>query len=118
MENAEAMTLARGETVEWAPDGRTWRLVVVRGWGLDGWGLDECRGVMVQVQRQGVNPKTGWPFPSYHTPPCRLRRRPDLPPAPANVYADWLEDHGQHEAARMLREAFPLGDSPTPPAAD
>jgi uncharacterized protein (TIGR02996 family) len=26
----------------------------------------------------------------------------------ANVYADFLDDHGHHEAAALLRQAFPL----------
>jgi hypothetical protein len=33
---------------------------------------------------------------------------PPLLPGPANVYADWLEDHGHPKAAQLLREAFPL----------
>lgn len=28
----------------------------------------------------------------------------------ANVYADYLEEHGEWKAAQMLREAFPLDD--------
>ena len=28
----------------------------------------------------------------------------------ANVYADWLEENGQHQAAAMLRQAFPIDD--------
>lgn len=32
-----------------------------------------------------------------------------LPPEPANVYADWLEENGEARAAARLREAFPLG---------
>ena len=28
----------------------------------------------------------------------------------ANVHADWLEEHGQRQAAAMLRQAFPMDD--------
>src|SRR5215471_5602637 len=28
----------------------------------------------------------------------------------ANVYADWLAEQGQHQAAAMLRQAFPMDD--------
>lgn len=31
-----------------------------------------------------------------------------IDPVPANIYADFLEDHGFPEAAAKLREAFPL----------
>jgi hypothetical protein len=49
--------------------------------------------------------------------PRKLRQRRQLRRAdgghahfPANVYADWLDDHDHPEAAKALRAAFPLDD--------
>jgi hypothetical protein len=40
-----------------------------------------------------------------------LRHPPEGPDiVRANVYADFLDDHGHPEAAALLRQAFPLGD--------
>jgi hypothetical protein len=36
-----------------------------------------------------------------------LRRPPEFDGLSAHVYADWLEDHGEVEAAGKLREGFP-----------
>lgn len=31
-------------------------------------------------------------------------------PATANVFADWLDEQGEHRAAQLLRQAFPFCD--------
>ena len=53
----------------------------------------------------------------YHY--VHLRLPTVLDPLPANVYADFLEEHGFPDAAVALREAFPLvpaSEIPTRPA--
>jgi hypothetical protein len=91
--------------------GKEWVYAVVDGVPF----LDPARprsGYIVEIRRRGLQ-SDGRPYPRVlerrvHS----LRIVPDLDPSAANIYADWLDDHGEHNAARMLREAFPLG----PPA--
>jgi hypothetical protein len=53
----------------------------------------------------------------------RIYRRPwqviaagHLEPLTANVYADWLDENGEHGAADKLRRAFPLSPPDSVPA--
>ena len=93
----------RGSCVEWAE-------VEVVAARLDG--VRSYNRGHALVRRVGLS-KTGGRFPCVVRFGDELRDLPpDLPPAPANVYADWLEDHGHPEAAAALRAAFPLGDAP------
>jgi hypothetical protein len=50
---------------------------------------------------------------SFESPRVRLPLT-RLDPVPANVYADFLEEHGHAEAAALLRKAFPLADGRAP----
>lgn len=91
------------------PYGMRWRKVEV---------LDVTRGaggevLSVRCRREGVNAHTGNPrFP----PVRRLGTCEVAFPAmmcgklTANIYADWLDDQGEHQAAAKLRAAFPLGE--------
>jgi hypothetical protein len=69
-----------------------------------------------------VKATTGTPTPpgvriishrSFESPRVRLPLT-RLDPVPANVYSDWLEEHGHAEAAGLLRKAFPLADGRAP----
>jgi hypothetical protein len=106
----EAMTLPVGDVVEALVTHQKQRwvraMVVITHEGT------AFGRLLFGVRREGLN-ANGKPYCAV-----MLRRRNELrlvrhlEPLPANVYADFLDDRGQHEAARMLREAFPLG----PPA--
>jgi hypothetical protein len=74
--------------------------------------LDPFCGSGANLARRPGLTRAGRLFPAFCRRVTDLRRPADFDPFPANVYADFLDDRGQHEAARMLREAFPLG----PPA--
>ena len=100
MTRAEAARLREGEVVE------------VRGPGGDGaWAkatvlYPGAGGAFVALRRRGLTPAGNR---RHHIERLArdVRRPPD--PLPANVYADWLEEAGQYQAADMLRAAFPLG---------
>jgi hypothetical protein len=64
--------------------------------------------VRLCVRRVG-HTERGDRYPRKWVDPLFLSPARDLDPAPANVFADWLDDHGEHSAARLLRAAFPLG---------
>lgn len=63
-------------------------------------------GVMVTVRRE--RPSPGGFQPTYRKYPGDLRPLADVPTA--NVYADFLEEHGESKAAELLRRHFPLDD--------
>jgi hypothetical protein len=93
-----------GTVVECRRKGHWIRVRVEEGWGR---AFPEYRGA-VCVRRVGHTAR-GERYPRKWVDPLFLSPARDLDPAPANVYADWLEDHGEHRAARLLRAAFPLG---------
>jgi hypothetical protein len=111
MTEEEALALNPGDRVEVKVDGKWATATVLKS----GTGDLRFRGqTWVSMRRVGLT-HSGRPFNrivrhGWELKHVRLVRR--LDPLTANVYADWLDDRGQHEAARMLREAFPLG----PPA--
>jgi uncharacterized protein (TIGR02996 family) len=100
----EAAALKPGDVVECRRDGGWARVRVEEGWGP---AYPEYRGA-VCVRRVGRTAR-GDRYPRAWVNPALLSRARDLDPAPANVFADWLDDHGEHSAARLLRAAFPLG---------
>lgn len=65
------------------------------------WGVVPC----ISFRRLGTD-KIGRRYKSILVQCTHLALPID--PEPANVYADWLEDHNEPEAAAKLRQAFPL----------
>jgi hypothetical protein len=106
MTEEEALSLKEGDIVE-CRTSAGWQALAVDVVGQ----LPRSRAVRVYARRPGLT-RAGRLFPAFCRRVTDLRRPADFDPFPANVYADFLDDRGQHEAARMLREAFPLG----PPA--
>ncbi len=102
----ETQALEAGDHVM-AEYARGWEPAVVRHPAVLAGGV--CPTVWVCPVARGVN---GRARPLARRWPHQLCALSDLPPATANVYADWLEDHGHPEAAAALRAAFPLGDAP------
>lgn len=102
----EAMRLREGQPVQ-ARYSDGWKAAVVVG---EPWGIFSPHGKIVRcrVRREGTT-VNGQRLPARARPQEHIRLVPP-PPAPANIYADWLEDHGHPAAAQALREAFPLGD--------
>jgi len=110
MTEEEARGLRPGQLVESNRKG----LVYEVGKFPNGDVLQGCIGFhptfQVRLRRPGLTPggkNRAW-F-SGHVERFRVVGRPPPPPAPANVYADWLEEHGEPAAAAKLRLAFPLG---------
>lgn len=104
MTREEALALNDGDAVL-ARYGSAWLPAVVRE---KSWLSAYPVGVIAAwtyVARPGKS-RNGKAYPEI------LRRDEDLRPAPpagtANVCADFLDDAGHHEAAALLREAFPL----------
>lgn len=72
--------------------------------------------VWIHLRNAGLN--AGGYFRGWRDPKSAMkylsralaRVSPALDPLPANVYADWLEEHGEGAAAAKLRAAFPLDD--------
>jgi uncharacterized protein (TIGR02996 family) len=61
----------------------------------------------VHVREETLYP-SGRIKPLIRRSPIALRHPPE--PVAANVYADFLEEHGHPEAAALLRKSFPLAD--------
>lgn len=99
MTEEEAKKLQMGERVEVRIQNVGWRQAVV---------IWKCYTVLhpqrlkVQVRRKRTGERSLWYWRE-----CQDVRHPS-DPRPANVYADYLEEHGETRAAAMLREAFPL----------
>jgi uncharacterized protein (TIGR02996 family) len=110
MTDDEARDLVPGQLVE-ARVGGVWREVKV----LALLGEEPARPRLL-VRRTGYT-RGGTRFPPLRRYPVEVRPHPaDLyDHLPANVFADWLEERGQAEAARMLRAAFPLADGKETP---
>jgi hypothetical protein len=110
----ESLTLKRGERLEWRTllGGRRVPVLVIsvrdynkrRGWPPST--LVRCRDAGPRGDGRKENGRLIY---TRIVNPSRLHRPRDLPPAAANVYADWLEDNGEPAAAAKLRAAFPLG---------
>lgn len=108
MTREEAMALKIGDVVEAKLSGK-WVKARVSG---DAW-IDpnerlEFLATKLKVRRPGVD-AGGRPHGSWTKTANEVRLLAYLEPAAANVYADWLEEHGELRAAQKLREAFPLG---------
>lgn len=67
----------------------------------------------IGVRRDGLAPN-GKTYPVRGRKPHNLKLIAALDPQPANVYADFLDDAGEHKAAALLREAFPISAEVTP----
>lgn len=63
----------------------------------------------VIVRRVGHD-KLGRRFGISERDPHDLSHAPTGDALSANVYADWLEEHGESRAAAKLRSAFPIDD--------
>jgi hypothetical protein len=119
MTEAEALALAPGTLVEVklraGPEKGRWVLMrIERVYKIDSHRRGR-RGVRVWVgdglgTSQTTSGRKRHALPNLPASRVRLPAAlPPLDPLPANVYADWLEEHGEHRAAALLREAFPLG---------
>lgn len=106
MTRDEALKLKDGDAVL-ARYGSAWLPAIVRGepW-LDTYS-QRAHGAWTWVARPGKS-RNGKAYPEIMRHESGLRPAP--PAGTANVYADFLDDAGHHEAAALLREAFPLGD--------
>lgn len=107
MTRDEALKLKDGDYVEALISGR-WRLARVEYGRHDGGlfiaGMADC----LYARRVGKT-AAGRRFPRVMVWITDIRAT-EYRPEPANVFADFLDDAGHHEAAALLREAFPLGD--------
>lgn len=104
MTYGEVRLLKRGDAVETRIDGKMVRVEYVYHYGPD----HPTWPGLAFLRRPGRD-RAGREFPMIRRGYEDLRPSPEsLDPAPANVYADWLEDHGEYKAAAMLRKAFPL----------
>jgi hypothetical protein len=63
--------------------------------------------VIVSVYRNGLT-RFGRPKGLHHCSPWTVHALEKHDPGTANVFADFLEEHGHFEAAAVLRKAFPL----------
>jgi hypothetical protein len=106
MTNAEVRALKPGQQVE-ARYESGWRSVVIVEVREQPW--DGYRPLVVLARRGGLTSK-GHLYPTWYFGPDSVRPPQHLDPVPANIYADFLDEHGEHRAAAMLREAFPLAD--------
>ena len=68
--------------------------------------------IIVYVYRNGLT-RSGRPKGLYHCAPWTVHALETHAPGTANVFADFLEEHGHFEAAEVLRRAFPLS-APAP----
>lgn len=111
MTTLEAMALRVGGLVETEIGGTRVEAVVVRPYRAS----PTRPGGVLHVARAGLWGKGLRPdfvrYPSVIREPRQLYRRSrKLDSLPANVYADWLDEHGESRAAAKLRVAFPLDD--------
>jgi hypothetical protein len=106
MTDAEVRALKSGQQVE-ARYESGWRSVVIVEVCEQPW--NGFRPLVALVRRGGLTP-SGCLYPTLYLWSDSLRLPQHLDPVPANIYADWLDEHGEYRAATMLREAFPLAD--------
>jgi hypothetical protein len=103
----EALTLKPGDVVR-GKDGVL--LVVVGVWheGDPRTYLMRRRQPWARVRRLGRHPRTGYRYPNKDRTLAELDLVRHYETATANVYADWLDEHGEPMAAHKLRQAFPI----------
>ena len=104
MTHEEARKLKPGDRVEILYKGEWLRATVLkvdRSWAIFG------ARPAVSCQPSGLTPKGRGRRPVARWPE---EVRPPRDPVSANVFSDWLDDHGFVEAADALRKAFPIGD--------
>jgi uncharacterized protein (TIGR02996 family) len=102
----EALALPRGSVAQALLGGRWVDVEVLRVGRVDvGGGIVMARLVVRRLERT----KAGGHSPSFTRTEGAVRRPPGYDHATANVFADWLDDRGEHGAAALLRGAFPLG---------
>jgi FAD/FMN-containing dehydrogenase len=115
MTDEQAARLREGDTVlalvrgEWRPE----QVVYIKTWGR------KRVVTFVRTRQPGLTP-SGRLRELLRRLPRDLCHSHDYAPEPANVYADFLEEHGHPEAADLLRKSFPLADGrpdPKPPTA-
>ncbi len=107
MTEEEARRLKVGDVVEAKLSGQWVKVRVAQ----EMWESSMPRGkwdrFKIRVRRIGLTPDDR-PHGAHSKRIDDVRPFADLDHLPANVYADWLEDHGERRAAEKLREAFPL----------
>jgi len=116
MTDEQAHNLRRGDTVEIRMRGAggglpavLWLAGLVTSLEVHMGGDDDPVIVLVNV-RTPVQTQPGERY-RYHQRNAEEVRYPRLDPTAANVFADWLEDHGEYKAAIMLRKEFPAVDA-------
>ena len=109
MTDIEALALKPGDRVEAQLDG-VWRLCVIET--VEMRYMQHPPLVFYRYRRIGKT-RRGHRFPLnqvWHGESVLVRRVPHHDPVTANVFADFLEDHGEVIAANLLRKTFPLAD--------
>ncbi len=115
MTDEEALALKEGDRVRFELDPRRnphWEDgEVIRVHAYDNG--TRCR---IVVRRLKLNSKNR-PFQHYWRKPGSVMILAKVDCVTANVFADFLEEHGEHRAAQMLRQAFPFcdGKAKSPP---
>lgn len=108
-------TLRKGDLIEYRRSDGVWITVVL----IDDPQRSPYTGAVVRFCARPLgNNRRGHKLPCTSIMPYswargRIRPLPDAPPQDrvrANVFADWLEEHGFTEAGAALRGAFPLID--------
>lgn len=97
----EAKALRSGDYVS-ARIGKRWVVAVFTGLLVTG----PPNTMTVHVYRWGRGQRGKYPVLKKHITAVRVLPAVDRPTV--WVHADYLDDHGHHEAAALLREAFPL----------
>jgi hypothetical protein len=111
MTEQEALKLKPGDKVEvhQCQGGRNhqWKWKVATFLGLD---LLHSSNFTLRVLKYRIDGLTakGREKPIRQAVAMYFRRIPNHNPVSANVYADYIDEHGEHKAAALLREAFPL----------
>lgn len=108
MTHEEALTLKRGDRVS-IKYGKGWEPATVLGIYDNRANCkrpDSPMSITVRVRRDGFD-RNGRVMPASKRYLNKVQCLNHLDPTAANVFADFLDERGQHVAARMLREAFP-----------
>ncbi len=102
MTNEEGLTLKVGDMVT-----LSFRNVIWIGMVVEAPHLHRNSSVSVLVRREGIN-KHGRRYAPSQRHPAHLTLTGAYDATTANVFADWLDEQGESQAAAKLRAAFPI----------
>lgn len=109
MTSEEALSLRVGDVVEldrtFGKKAGWVRAVIVRTVYVEHRELGDI--YLVSMRRDGLN-RNGKKHSSRIVSTKFLRRPPHYDPTTSNIFADYLQERGFHEAAEVLRTAFPI----------